>query len=112
MKTSGTTRASIKFPALAFEYKDKPGVYIREHGGETTNIEDAFLMVYEDGSKPDKEQCKEYFFKREKEEDEFLKKQFGENAINNYKPSEWFKHCNLIDVYISSKKFKEMISND
>ncbi|MFW3611346.1 hypothetical protein ACN9U3_03105 [Staphylococcus caprae] len=112
MKTSETTRASIKFPALAFEFKDKPGVYLGEYGGENTDVEEARLMVYKDGSKPDKEQCKEYYLKREKAEEEFLKNYFGENAINTYKPSEWFKYCNLVDVHISDKKFKEMVFND
>ncbi|MCE3022563.1 hypothetical protein [Staphylococcus pasteuri] len=110
--TGSYNNENKKFPALAFEYKDKPGVYLGEYGGGTKNVEEAHLMVYKDGSKPDKEQAKEYYLKREKTEEEFLKERFGENAINNYKPSEWFKHCNLVDVYISSKKFKEMIFND
>ncbi len=43
---------------------------------------------------------------------DILKKRYGEDAIQNYRPSEWFKTCNLVDVEISEEKFKELLNND
>lgn len=100
---------SNQYPALAFEYKYQQGVYLGKYGGETSQVEEAHLIVYKDGRKPNKERVKEYYLKKEEVEEEDLKKQFGNNVINNYKPSEWFKYCDLVDVQISEEKFKELI---
>ncbi|EMY5640345.1 hypothetical protein AAYT91_002673, partial [Staphylococcus pseudintermedius] len=47
-----------KIPALAFEFKDRPGVYIDDFDGETTNVEEAVLYALKTGKKPDKEEAK------------------------------------------------------
>lgn len=102
----------IQVPALAFEYKDKPGVYISEYEDETTDLNDAILWANKDLSKPDKEECKNFYMKTEKKHADFMKKKFGENAVINYKPSKWFEMCNLVDVHISVRKVMEMMKEE
>ncbi|MFO3694303.1 hypothetical protein WER97_11405 [Staphylococcus felis] len=99
-------------PALAFEFKDRPGTYIDEFGGETTNVEEAFLHVLKTKEKPDKEEAKKHFLEYGKFHKQQLLKMFGENAINNFDTEKWFELCNLVDVQISEEKFKEMLEND
>ena len=50
--------------------------------------------------------------KTEKKHVDFMKKRFGENAVINYKPSEWFELCNLVDVQISVNKVMEMMKEE
>lgn len=102
----------IQVPALAFELKDKPGVYLGEFDGVTTNLNDAILWANKDLTKPDKEECKNFYMKTEKKHADFMKKKFGENAVINYKPSEWFELCNLVDVHISVNKVMEMMKEE
>lgn len=102
----------IQVPALAFEYKDKPGVYIGEYEDETTDLNDALLWTNKDLSKPNKEECKEFHLKLEKAHTERIKRTFGENAIITFKPSKWFEICNLVNVRISLKKVMTMIEED
>lgn len=108
----GNVNFDMQVPALAFEYKDKPGVYIGEHEDETTDLNNALLWTNKDLSKPDKKECKEFHLRYEKAHAEMMKKMFGENAIITFKPSEWFKVCNLVDVRISVKKVMAMIEED
>lgn len=51
-------------------------------------------------------------FEGRKNLSDILKERYGEDAIQNYRPSEWFKTCNLVDVEISEEKFKELLNND
>ncbi|MFL4616154.1 hypothetical protein ACJ5HV_13245, partial [Staphylococcus aureus] len=62
--------------------------------------------------KPDKKKAEEIFLREEKNLSDILKERYGEDAIQNYRPSEWFKTCNLVDVEISEEKFKELLNND
>lgn len=101
-----------KYPALAFEFKDKPGTYIANYPGETTDIEETLLFANTDGSKPDKDECKKVYLEQEKTQSDFLIKTFGENAINNYRPSEWFKYCNLVEVEISEETFNQLLEGE
>ena len=112
MQDSGYVNVDIQVPALAFEYKDKPGAYIGEFDGVTTDLNDAILWANKDLSKPDKKECKEFLLKYEKMHAEKMKKMFGENAIITFKPSEWFKFCNLVDVHISVKRVMEMMKEE
>lgn len=112
MQDSGYVNMDIQIPALAFEYKDKPGVYIGEYEDETTDLNNALLWTKKDLSKPDKKECKEFHLKYEKMHAEKMKKMFGENAVINYKPSEWFELCNLVDVHISVKRVMEMMKEE
>lgn len=112
MQYSGYVNMDIQVPALAFELKDRPGVYLGEFDGVTTNLNDAILWVNKDLSKPDKEECKNFYIKTEKKHVDFMKKRFGENAVINYKPSEWFELCNLVDVQISVNKVMEMMKEE
>lgn len=99
-------------PALAFEFKDRPGVYIAEFGEETTNVEEAVLYALKTKEKPDKEEAKNYYLECGKNHKQQLFEAFGENAINNFDTEKWFKFCNLVDVQISGEKFEEMLEND
>ncbi|WP_436883925.1 hypothetical protein [Mammaliicoccus sciuri] len=101
-----------KYPALAFEFKDKPRTYIASYPGETNDLEESLLFANTDGSKPDKDECKEFYLAQEKAQSDFLIKTFGENAINNYRPSEWFKHCNLVEVEISEDIFNQLLERE
>ncbi|PTK16737.1 hypothetical protein [Mammaliicoccus sciuri] len=101
-----------KIPALAFEFKDKPRTYIANYPGETTDLEEILLFANVDGSKPDKDKCKAFYLEQEKEQADFLIKKFGENAINNYRPSEWFKYCNLVEVEISEETFNQLLEGE
>ncbi|EGQ0302303.1 TPA: hypothetical protein I1715_001250 [Staphylococcus pseudintermedius] len=101
-----------KIPALAFEFKDRLGVYIDEFDGETTNVEEAVLYALKTGKKPDKEEAKKHFLEIGKFHKQQLLKMFGENAINNFDTEKWLELCNLVDVQISEEKFKEMLEND
>ena len=58
MQDSGYINMDVQVPALAFEYKDKPGAYIGEFDGVTTDLNDAILWANKDLSKPDKKECK------------------------------------------------------
>lgn len=109
MQDSGYVIMDIQVPALAFELKDRPGVYLGEFDGVTTDLNEAILWANKDLSKPDKEECKEFHLKYEKMHAKKMKKMFGENAIITFKPSEWFKFCNLVDVHISVRRFMEMM---
>lgn len=112
MQDSGYINMDVQVPALAFEYKDKPGVYIGEYEDETTDLNDALLWTNKDLSKPNKEECKEFHLKLEKAHTERIKRTFGENAIITFKPSEWFEICNLVDVHISVRKVMEMMEEE
>lgn len=112
MQDGGYVNMDIQVPALAFEYKDKPGVYIGEYEDETTDLNDAILWANKDLSKPDKEECKNFYMKTEKKHANFMKMTFGENAVINYKPSKWFEMCNLVDVHISVRKVMEMMKEE
>lgn len=112
MQDSGYVNMDIQVPALAFELKDRPGVYLGEFDGVTTDLNNALLWTNKDLSKPDKKECKEFHLKYEKMHAEFMKKTFGENAVINYKPSEWFELCNLVDVQISVKRVMEMMKEE
>ena len=112
MQDSGYVNMDVQIPALAFEYKDKPGVYIGEYEDETTDLNNALLWTNKDLSKPDKEEWKNFYMKTEKKHADFMKKKFGENAVINYKPSEWFELCNLVDVQISVNKVMEMMKEE
>ncbi|MDM8326729.1 hypothetical protein QUH70_01030 [Staphylococcus felis] len=98
--------------ALAFEFKDRPGTYIDEFGGETTNVEEAVLYVLKTKEKPDKEKIKEYYLELGRIHKKQLLEMFGENAINNFDTEKWFELCNLVDVKITEEKFKEILEND
>ncbi|WP_113583782.1 hypothetical protein [Staphylococcus aureus] len=100
------------YPALAFEHKDESGVYIGEFDGWCQDLDEAILFANKDGSKADKKKAKEIFLREEKNLSDILKERYGEDAIQNYRPSEWFKTCNLVDVEISEEKFKELLNND
>ena len=52
-----------KYPALAFEFKDKPGKYIANYPGETTDLEETLLFANVEGSKPDKDKCIAFYLK-------------------------------------------------
>ncbi|EOG9018943.1 hypothetical protein ACLKN0_001965, partial [Staphylococcus pseudintermedius] len=80
-------------PALAFEFKDRPGVYIAEFDGETTNVEEAVLYVLKTKKKPEKEKAKEYFLERGRIHKNQLLEMFGENAINNFDTEKWLELC-------------------
>lgn len=54
MKDSGYVNMDVQVPALAFELKDRPGVYLGEFDGVTTELNDAILWANKDLSKPDK----------------------------------------------------------
>lgn len=112
MQDSGYVNMDVQVPALAFEYKDKPGVYIGEYEDETKDLNSALLWANKDLSKPDKKECKEFYLKYEKMHAEKMKKMFGENAIITFKPSEWFKFCNLVDVHISVRRVMEMMKEE
>lgn len=112
MQDSGYVNMDIQVPALAFEFKDRPGVYLGEFDGVTTDLNDAILWANKDLSKPDKEECKNFYMKTEKKHADFMKKTFGENAVINYKPSKWFEMCNLVDVHISVKRVMEMMKEE
>ncbi|HHW5060912.1 hypothetical protein ACEUW3_07665 [Staphylococcus pseudintermedius] len=99
-------------PALAFEFKDRPGVYIGTFDGETTNIEEAVVYALKTGKKPDKEKAKNYYLELGKLHKKQLLEEFGENAINNFDTEKWFELCNLVDVQISEEHFREMLEND
>ncbi|HEC2224394.1 TPA: hypothetical protein R1948_002027 [Staphylococcus delphini] len=99
-------------PALAFEFRDRPGVYIAEFDGETTNVEEAVLYALKTKEKPDKEEAKKHFLEIGKFHKQQLLEKFGENAINNFDTEKWFELCNLVDVQISEEKFEEMLEND
>ncbi|WP_145447451.1 hypothetical protein [Staphylococcus hominis] len=112
MQDSGYVNMDVQVPALAFEYKDKPGVYISEYMDKTTDLNNALLWANKDLSKPDKKECKEFYLKCEKMHAEKMKQMFGENAIITFKPSEWFEICNLVDVHISVKRVMEMMKEE
>lgn len=99
-------------PALAFEFKDRTGTFIDKFGGETTNVEEAFLHVLKTKEKPDKENVRKYFLECGRVHKQQLLKKFGENAINNFDTEKWLELCNLVDVQISEEKFKELLEND
>lgn len=48
-------------PALAFEFKDRPGVYIDDFDGETTNVEEAVLYALKTGKNRTKKKLKNIF---------------------------------------------------
>ncbi|HCZ0884534.1 TPA: hypothetical protein SGV36_000431 [Staphylococcus aureus] len=54
------------YPALAFENKDKAGLYIGLLDAWCQDPDEAILYVNKDGSKPDKKKAKEFFLIREK----------------------------------------------
>lgn len=60
MKTTKT------YPALAFENKDKAGLYIGLLDAWCQDPDEAILYVNKDGSKPDKKKAKEIILIREK----------------------------------------------
>lgn len=101
-----------KYPALALEFKDKPGTYIANYPGETDDLEEALLFTNIDGSKPDKDKCKSFYLAEEKVKAEFMIKNFGENAINNYRPSKWFKYCDLVEVEITQEIFNQLLEDE
>ncbi|CAG9978547.1 hypothetical protein SA3056_SA3056_02252 [Staphylococcus aureus] len=105
MKTTKT------YPALAFENKDKAGLYIGLLDAWCQDPDEAILYVNKDGSKPDKKKAKEIILIREKNYSDLLKEVCGEEN-RNCKPSEWFEICNLVDVEISEERFKEMFNNE
>lgn len=112
MQDSRYVNMDIQVPALAFELKDRPGVYLGEYEDETTDLNNALLWTNKDLSKPDKKECKEFHLKYEKMHAEKMKKMFGENAIITFKSSEWFKFCNLVDVHISVRRVMEMMKEE
>ncbi|MDK3882524.1 hypothetical protein O0C98_04260 [Staphylococcus pseudintermedius] len=99
-------------PALAFEFKDRPGVYIGVFDGETTNIEEAVVYALKTRKKPDKEKAKNYWLECGKKHKQLLFEEFGENAINNFDTEKWFELCNLVDVQILEEHFREMLENE
>lgn len=99
------------YPAIVLRYKEMPSLYIGEGDYDTKDINEAFMYVTEDGSTPDKERCKEVLLREEKFYRQAFTEAFGENAIINFRPSEWFKLCDLVIVEISKEKYKELPKN-
>lgn len=97
------------YGALAYEYKDRPGVYIGDGKMETTNVEHAFLYIAEDGNTPDIEECKELAKVKEEEHEEILTSKYGKATIINFKPYQWLEFCNLVEVEISEDTFKKIL---
>ncbi|MCJ0907722.1 hypothetical protein MTW84_00750 [Mammaliicoccus sciuri] len=102
-----------KYPALAYELKDKPGNYIERFSPDTTtNLEDAFLFVNQDGRKPIKKEIIKYAKEIEKDYREQMEKRFGKNAIINFKPYKWLQVCNLVEVEISEETFHLVLEEE
>ncbi|PTJ92080.1 hypothetical protein [Staphylococcus simulans] len=97
------------YPALAFELIGQPGLYIAEGPYNTKDVNEAFLAVKKDGTLPDKFAYKRDLAEQEKIYKEQMEKQFGKGAVVNYKPTEWFEYCELVEVQISEKRFKELL---
>jgi len=73
---NGEDKKSTKtYPGLAYEFKDRPGIYIGNENFETENVNDAFLYVNKDGSKPDIQECIEQAKEQEDRHRRNLEKQ-------------------------------------
>ncbi|MBF0750444.1 hypothetical protein [Mammaliicoccus lentus] len=101
-----------KYPALAYELKDKPGFYIKgDEPGDTTNFEDAFLYINGDGSKPNKDACIKRAKQLENEHREMLERKFKVVAVNNFTPYKWLEDCNLVEVEIDEQTFHQVLED-
>lgn len=100
------------YPALACEFKDRPGVYISSDEGETQNISDAFLYIRKDGLTPDIAECLERAKTDEENHKKYLNSRFEKVEVNNYQPYTWLEHCNLVEVEISEDTFNLIMEGE
>ena len=101
-----------KYPALAYELKDKLGNYIKKDEPDTTtSVNDAFVYVNGDGSKPNKDVCIKRAKQLEDEHREMLERKFKVVAVNNFTPYKWLEDCNLVEVEISEETFHQVLGD-
>ncbi|KTT82705.1 hypothetical protein RSA37_11755 [Mammaliicoccus sciuri] len=94
-----------KYPALAFEFKDKPGTYIDAYGLDTTtDAEKAFAFVRKDGKKLIESEVIELAKESEIEYTNYMES-LGEHIKFWFKPHSWLEYCNLVEVEISEETY-------
>ncbi|WP_433912335.1 hypothetical protein [Staphylococcus sp. LKG3-3] len=100
------------YPALAYEFKDRPGVYISDDNFETQDLSQAFLYVNNDGSKPNKAEIIEIAKKQEENHKKYLESKFEKVAVMNYKPYTWLEYCDLVEVEIDEDIFNLLVEGE
>lgn len=96
------------YPALAYEFKGSVGVYIGNDNFETQDLNEAFLYVNKDGTKPNKSEIIEQAKQQEENHKKYLESKFEKVAVMNYKPYTWLEYCNLVEVEIDENTFNSI----
>lgn len=100
------------YPALAYEFKDRTGVYISDDNFETQDLNEAFLYVDKDGIKPNKSEIIEQAKQQEENHKKYLESKFEKVAVMNYKPYTWLEYCNLVEVEINADTFSLIVEGE
>ena len=111
-KNGETNEMAKTYVALAYEFKDRPGVYISRDDFETQNINDAFLYVRGDGLKPDKSKIIEQAKENEENHKKMLENKYEKVAVMNYKPYTWLEYCDLVEVEINESRFHSILEDE
>lgn len=99
------------YPALAYEFNDRSGVYISSDCFETQNVNEALLYVRKYGTKPNKAEIIEQAKENEENHKKYLESKFNKVTVMNYKPFTWLEYCNLVEVEIDENTFHLIVEN-